>query len=324
MSLDPAVRRFAAESLKKRASDLAGELAGVRAPRNIESVHHARVAARRLRVALVVFEDCFPRTARERWQRAIKRAAKTLGKTRDTDVQALFLKSFLRSACDRGSRTGVRRLLLRLGQARDDAYAEAVRAVSRIESGGILPDIAAACRRILEKPAAGIPDRPEPSRMLRSVAARAASERIGTLLAFDVDARFPERKDKLHEMRVAIKKLRYSLEIFAPIFGGKLKPYIRALRRFQDLLGALHDCDVWNESLPVFLERERGLVKKYFGNARLMKSVEPGIEFLLKNRRAERKRIYSEFLAAWEEAHDDNLWRSVKKTLSAPPRKGDS
>ena len=45
-----------------------------------------------------------------------------------------------------------------------------------------------------------------------------------------------------HKMRICFKKLRYTLEFFAPLLPGKrLTPYLRALNQLQDELGLIND-----------------------------------------------------------------------------------
>jgi CHAD domain-containing protein len=50
---------------------------------------------------------------------------------------------------------------------------------------------------------------------------------------------------KHHEMRIKAKRLRYTMETFAPLYKGGLKAAIQQMKAFQDLLGEMHDSDVW-------------------------------------------------------------------------------
>ena len=56
--------------------------------------------------------------------------------------------------------------------------------------------------------------------------------------------------ERLHRTRIALKKLRYGLELDAEARGGKITPDLRLLQRMQELLGRLHD-------LQVLLDRVR-------------------------------------------------------------------
>jgi CHAD domain-containing protein len=50
--------------------------------------------------------------------------------------------------------------------------------------------------------------------------------------------------ERLHRVRIAVKKLRYAAELAAEIAGERSSPDIRTLRRAQDTLGRLHDVQV--------------------------------------------------------------------------------
>jgi len=52
--------------------------------------------------------------------------------------------------------------------------------------------------------------------------------------------RKPSPRD-LHRVRLRTKRLRYSLELFRPIYGASLDRYLNPLRNIQDVLGKLSD-----------------------------------------------------------------------------------
>jgi CHAD domain-containing protein len=77
------------------------------------------------------------------------------------------------------------------------------------------------------------------------VANRAAA--LGAAIAEAGAMYLPER---LHQVRIALKKLRYAVELSAELSGRRNDPGLRALKRGQDLLGRMHD-------LQVLIERVR-------------------------------------------------------------------
>jgi CHAD domain-containing protein len=61
---------------------------------DIERVHDMRVASRRLRAALEIFEPCFPRGPYDEALREVKAIADALGERRDADVAIAALERF--------------------------------------------------------------------------------------------------------------------------------------------------------------------------------------------------------------------------------------
>ncbi len=50
--------------------------------------------------------------------------------------------------------------------------------------------------------------------------------------------------DRLHEVRIAVKKLRYAMELARELSGSRAMAAIRTLKQAQDLLGRMHDLEV--------------------------------------------------------------------------------
>jgi CHAD domain-containing protein len=94
LSADAAYGEVAARVISVRAAELTDQARGVLDTGDIERVHDMRVATRRLRAALEVFEPCFPRRPHRRALRAVKRLADGLGERRDRDVAIAELSGF--------------------------------------------------------------------------------------------------------------------------------------------------------------------------------------------------------------------------------------
>jgi len=91
----------AARVVEARAAEVFAHSADVLDLDDVERVHDMRVATRRLRAALEVFEPCFPR---KRWRKALKRVkalADALGERRDRDVEIELLESFAGAVAER-------------------------------------------------------------------------------------------------------------------------------------------------------------------------------------------------------------------------------
>jgi CHAD domain-containing protein len=96
-----------------RAGELAKHSAGVLDTSDIERVHDMRVATRRLRAALEVFEPCFPPKRHKRALKDVKRLADALGERRDPDVAIEELAEFASSVAA-PDRPGVESLIATL------------------------------------------------------------------------------------------------------------------------------------------------------------------------------------------------------------------
>jgi CHAD domain-containing protein len=90
--------RAAARVVEVRAAEVFEHSGGVLDTGEIERVHDMRVATRRLRAALEVFEPCFPAKRHRKALKRVKALADALGERRDADVEIEFLRSFLAEA----------------------------------------------------------------------------------------------------------------------------------------------------------------------------------------------------------------------------------
>lgn len=81
----------AAATVATRAEELFEHAEGVLDMDDIERVHDMRVATRRLRAVLEIYEPCFPRKRLRAALRDVKALADALGERRDPDVQLAAL-----------------------------------------------------------------------------------------------------------------------------------------------------------------------------------------------------------------------------------------
>jgi CHAD domain-containing protein len=84
--------RAAARVVEVRAAEVFEHSKGVLDMGEIERVHDMRVATRRLRAALEIFEPCFPAKRHRKALKRVKALADALGERRDRDVAIEFLE----------------------------------------------------------------------------------------------------------------------------------------------------------------------------------------------------------------------------------------
>ena len=81
-----------ADTLLTRTRELEDQVHGVRKSKDSEYVHKLRVASRRTRAALEVFEPCLEKRATKKWGKTIKNVTRSSGAARDADVADCFLE----------------------------------------------------------------------------------------------------------------------------------------------------------------------------------------------------------------------------------------
>src|SRR5918995_2447774 len=109
----------AARTVEVRAAEVFEHEEDVLDVADIERVHDMRVATRRLRAVLEIYEPCFPRAEFKGVLRDVKQLADALGARRDPDVHIDALRAFSRPLLA-SNKPGVARLIedLRARQSR--------------------------------------------------------------------------------------------------------------------------------------------------------------------------------------------------------------
>jgi CHAD domain-containing protein len=304
--MDSSCQALAAKYTRRQAKQLEDQLDGVGRADDIEFVHRARVASRRLRTALKMFHDCFPRRQVKRWRKQIRRVTSELSDARDKDVQIERVCRTLEAADQSSYYPGLARLLVHLERQRELLQSGVVAATQRLRRSKVLEEMQAAAKHIL----AGL--------STEELASQRAAARISTaqhvrrcldrLRACQDSLLDSEAKQQHHAMRIAAKRLRYTLEIANPIYEKGLAPFIESAKKVQTLLGEIHDCDVWLEHLDAFAADQRKGILTHFGNDAPFARLEVGIEYLRQDRRAHRRAIFHELIEYWEELHQQRCW----------------
>ena len=306
-----------ARTLLKHLNTMMGMIDGVRQNEDIECLHRMRVASRRLRSLLPLFSDCLPPKQRTRWRKQLRRVTRALGEARDADVQIACLQKELAACQDEKQRPGLARLLLRFQQRRQGMQAPLVSTLKRLTSRRHINRLEMALRYLLAT--SQLYATPESARHTYNRSRAAIMRRLQTVLATAATVRGPQSGTELHATRITVKRLRYTLQAFAPLYPNTLNDAIRTARKLQDVLGNLHDCDVWVETLPQFLEEEKARTLMYFGDTQPFEALVPGVMALRDQRRQQRARHYEEFEALWQRAQDKDVWGRLCRSLDDPP-----
>jgi CHAD domain-containing protein len=90
----------AAQAVKVRSKEVFEHAEGVLDLEEVERVHDMRVATRRLRAALEIFESCFPAKRHRKALKKVKALADALGERRDADVEIALLEDLAGEVTD--------------------------------------------------------------------------------------------------------------------------------------------------------------------------------------------------------------------------------
>src|SRR5687768_5132264 len=200
------------------------------------AIHQARVATRRLREAIPVVSAS---AEGRKLERVVRRLTQSLGPVRELDVALLMLEEF--SSAPDVPRAGVSCLQQVVREERRRLHADMAKAVDRCNLPKLTRKAVAAAKKRDER--AGVGARARDPERLAAARARAArrAERLSASIENAAGIYLP---DRLHEVRIAVKKLRYALEIAQDLSGSRATTRIRTLKRVQELLGRMHDLEM--------------------------------------------------------------------------------
>lgn len=294
---------------------LVDELPGVQLGRDIEAIHRMRVASRRLATGLDVFKSCLPKKKSRFWRSEIRKVTSALGKARDLDIQIAQLTDLYGEKLEATYKPGYNRLLLRLKQSRSKAQKKVNKTIFKLNESQALDHMILWLEKHREPEVLIEPYPPSVYHKAYQSIAAALEDFLmhSDFIASEADS------DKLHAMRIAGKRLRYTMEIFAPIYVDDLKPFIITMKDIQDTLGEFHDADVWVSWLPKFVDKEKKRIEDYFGNTGPLERLMPGIHHLMALNEQTRADAYQAFLMIWQTMADDNAWRILHDIIEPPP-----
>ena len=218
--------------LRQRLGALSRALPGARAG-EVAAIHQARVATRRLREALPLL---LRPSSSSKPARAVRRLTRALGPVRELDVALLMLDEI--SAARDIPQPGVLLLRQSIGEERARMYADMIRSIDRVNLEKLSHKLVVAARKRDQF-------RARSNTPKQLMAARERMRRRGERLRATIEnAASIYLPDRLHEVRIAVKKLRYSMEIVRELSRSRAMARILTLKRAQDLLGRIHDLEV--------------------------------------------------------------------------------
>lgn len=293
---------------------------GTRSGEDIEVLHDMRVATRRMRAAFQVFGDYLDM---EQWGpivKGLRRTGRMLGAVRDLDVfwekTQRYLDALppeqpvdlgpLRAAWEAQRNTDRQRLLDYLDSNRYARFKNQFADFLQKPGAGALPVISPQ-------------GEPSPHR-LRHIVPVAIYQRLAVVRAYDEWVTRPDAPlGRFHQLRIASKGLRYTLEYFREVLGPEVNTLIDAIKALQDHLGDLQDAVVASGLLRDFLAwgtwgpRQTGTKQ---AATQLQPVIAPGVAAYLAARQAELQHLLDTFPQIWARVQGPEFSQSVVLAVS--------
>ncbi len=233
LTLGQAGARIIASCLAQIQANEAGMLIG----EDIEYLHQMRVGVRRLRSCLGIFARALDAGELDPVRAELKWLGKRLGPARDWDVFVVDrLPELKRGLAEVLPASELEKLADASAEQRAAAQRSSRAAVASRRTALLLLELGCLAA------GGGILRTAEPLQASVKPFASALLERRMQRLLARVDRHKPRTAAELHALRIAVKKLRYAVEFFAPLYdGAKAKPFRDRLARLQDCLGRIND-----------------------------------------------------------------------------------
>jgi CHAD domain-containing protein len=293
---------------------------GTREGEDAEELHDMRVATRRMRAAVRVFRDYLDMDAFRPYLKIMQETGRELGTVRDLDVFRIKTQVYIDSLPPE-EQSGLDPLLEAWANERERARAELIEFLDSSRYQHFKERF----EHFLRDPGAGARSRvaaagePLPSRV-DDVLPAVLFERLATVKAFD---EWITRDDapliRFHQLRIASKGLRYTLEFFQEVLGSDCKALVDKTKLLQDHLGDLQDAVVTCDVLLGFLSSGTwGPPRLSRKDPRQMFPVNaPGLATYLAVKQNEIERLMNTFGPVWSQIRGSEFSRPLAALVGA-------
>jgi hypothetical protein len=164
----------------------------------------------------------------------------------------------------------------------------------------------------------------EPDGTIADNAAIIIAARVQDLLEWEKWVRDAQRVRELHGMRIAAKRLRYTLELFEPVLGKSVSTVIEKMKEVQELLGSIHDLDVLTPRLVTELRRATREGRKSENWLEVDYGGVVGLAGLCRRKYARRRALHRRFVSAWRELRRTGILDALARAdLGVPASEGE-
>jgi CHAD domain-containing protein len=222
--------------------------AAVRDPSETDALKRYRVATRRLRAALRVFREAYPKRETKPIRTGLSDLADALGAVRDLDVRLEEIERWAAEQDDE-ARTAIEPLRKALAARRHAAAATLAR---KLDSRGHHRLMVTLIGFVTALEADAASPGGAPDRSVRDRAASSVWTAYELVHAYASVVRWADLPT-LHALRIEAKRLRYTIEFLGDVLGPGRELAVERLVALQDHLGALNDATLAVTAIRGFL-----------------------------------------------------------------------
>lgn len=222
-----------------------------------EFLHDFRVAMRRSRSGLSQIKGALPLNETQWIMKELALLGKQTGPTRDLDVYLSYEEAYL-ARLPPGLQNGLTGFFNEMAQRRQKQWQKMVQTLISATYQKMVSD----WQTILDGSLAMGPSK-NADRPIEPFARTIIFQRYKRIIKKGRAIHAESPDERLHQLRIQCKKLRYSLEFFTSLFPEKeMARVIRQLKKLQNLLGDFNDLSVQQEMLDEYLRTIRTGSKK--------------------------------------------------------------
>ncbi len=152
------------------------------------------------------------------------------------------------------------------------------------------------------------------------------SQKVEEVYTWEPFIRDAARREELHNMRISIKRLRYTMELFRVVYefpkeypketvmadDKHFAEFLAVIVDLQEILGDIHDCDV---VLQVLTDYKHPSTSDVVAPLSLSATKKDGIAKHINQTRETRKADYEKFLEKWEQLSAADFKRKLLSFL---------
>ncbi len=293
---------FVQSRVAGRVATVGEQIAQVRGDPGEEPVHDLRVVTRRALYALDLFRVLLEGPQFRRLRKRLRAVVAAGGTVRDRDVAlALVASAGLSPSCELARALAVQRDVAAASLFRElerkryrgfaDRWSSRIRDMNRRDAG------VAGGQAVRQEGAPRCPDWDPGASLLANAVRVLPGEVVRYLSTGRETSAGDQSPEALHRLRLAGKRLRYTLELFHETYGPRLQVILSQLKTLQDSLGGISDLDATGDLL-----RNTGLAAVAGGPALLTE---------IRSGRDRRLRTFSEDWRRLTESDPHRSWTGI-------------